>query len=295
MIFEWPKDNRSISDDHPQRTGAWFHRASVCIALVFIFLAAAPRPALAYIGPGAGFALATSFFALFVTILTVLGVLALLPFRLLARALAKGRKASTSKTADFNRIVMLGLDGLDPRIARTLMDEGRMPNFAALEREGHFSPLATTCPSVSPVAWSTFATGVNPGRHNIFDFLTPDRARYIPKLSSSEIGAPRRVLKFGKLSIPLGKADMRLLRKGKAFWDIVAEHGEPAVSIRVPITFPPPKGKALLVSGMCAPDLRGTQGSYSFYTTDTASASKPFVGERHALTNGFEADAVSVV
>ena len=66
-------------------------------------------------------------------------------------------------------------------------------------------PLGSTLPPISPVAWSTFQTGTNPGKHNIFDFLVPSEQTYQPKLSSVEVHPPRRALQLGKYRIPLGK------------------------------------------------------------------------------------------
>ena len=63
---------------------------------------------------------------------------------------------------------------------------------------------------------------MNPGKHNIFDFLTPDLRTYQPKLSSVEIRPPRRMLRLGKYQFPLGKADVRLLAQEQA----VLEHPE---------------------------------------------------------------------
>lgn len=245
----------------------------------------APTPALAYIGPGAGFALATSFLTLFTTAIIVIGVMAALPLRLLVRSI-KGTGRRRSKDRKVNRVVILGLDGLDPGIARPLMDAGLMPNFKSVADKGHFGPLNTTCPPISPVAWSTFATGVNPGRHNIYDFLTWDRASNLPKLSSCEIGGTTRMFRLGPVALPFGKPSMKLLRKGMPFWDYAAECGEPAAALRVPITFPAEKSRAFTLSGMCAPDLRGTQGTYSFFTNEPGGGEAKTGGERKTFQPG---------
>jgi len=91
------------------------------------------------------------------------------------------------------RVVIVGFDGMDPELASRFMSEGRLPNLAKLRDNGTFRPLRTTFPAISPVAWSTFQTGVNPGKHNIFDFLTPDLHTYRAKLSSVEIRPPEPV------------------------------------------------------------------------------------------------------
>ena len=150
------------------------------------------------------------------------------------------------------------------------MADGKLPNFESLSDAGHFAPLATTTPPISPVAWSSFMTGVNPGKHNIFDFLNRDLRTYQPELSSSKISARR---KKGWLAGPLGpKTQVRLLRKGKPFWQILGEHGVFSTVLRVPITYPPEKFYGLSLSGMCAPDLRGTQGSYTHFSSEISEA-----------------------
>ena len=68
------------------------------------------------------------------------------------------------------KVMVLGIDGMDPKLLETFVDQGRMPNFKALMAEGDFRPLQTTMPPQSPVAWSTFMTGMDPGGHGIFDF-----------------------------------------------------------------------------------------------------------------------------
>ena len=112
---------------------------------------------------------------------------------------------------------------MDHGLTETMLEEGKLPHLAGLRDQGCFKPLGTTVPPLSPVAWSTFQTGVNPGKHNIFDFLTPDLHTYRAKLSSVEIRPPRRSIRLGKYRIPLGKADLRLLRKSQPFWNILSE------------------------------------------------------------------------
>ncbi|HET9767004.1 MAG TPA: alkaline phosphatase family protein [Thermoanaerobaculia bacterium] len=80
------------------------------------------------------------------------------------------------------KTVILGFDGADAKLTERWMNEGKLPNLARLRAEGTFAPLRSTIPSQTPVSWSTFATGLNPGRHGIFDFLTRDVSNYKPKL-----------------------------------------------------------------------------------------------------------------
>ena len=195
-----------------------------------------PSAAYAYIGPGAGFALAGSFLAVFAAVLSAFVGLLTWPIRLAFRVLRGWRTFLRSRV---RRVVILGLDGLDYSLTDRLLAEGKLPNLAALRQHGCFKPLATTVPAISPVAWSSFQTGVNPGKHSIFDFLTPDKRTYQPKLSSVEIRPPRRAIRLGKHQLPLGKADVRLLRNSRPFWQLLGEHGVFSCILRVPITFPP--------------------------------------------------------
>ncbi len=248
---------------------------------VAFFVLAIPRQVQAYIGPGAGFAVVGSFLVMFTALLSAVLALFTWPIRYIIRAV-RGRHAFARSRV--KKFVILGLDGMDPKLAEKFLAEGKLPNLAKLRKLGCFKPLATTVPSMSPVAWSSFQTGVNPGKHNIFDFLTRDKQSYRPKLSSVDIRGPRRKINIGKYQFPLGKADVRLLRKGKPFWKTLGEHGIFSNIIRVPITFPPEKFHGVQLSGMCVPDLRGTQGMFSFYTTKTESDGERTGGENYQVT-----------
>ncbi len=165
------------------------------------------------------------------------------------------------------RLIVVGLDGQDPKLTDRFLAEGKLPNFAKLAETGCYKRLATTFPSVSPVAWSSFATGVHPAKHNIFDFLDRDRRTYLPVLSSTKIGKIDRFLKIGKWRIPLEKPSISLMRKSKPFWTILGEYDVWSTVLRVPITFPPDRFKGAQLSAMSVPDLLGTQGTFLLFTT----------------------------
>jgi len=82
------------------------------------------------------------------------------------------------------KLVILGFDGADAKLTERWMDEGKLPHLAALRRQGTFAPLLSTIPSQTPVSWSTFSTGLNPGRHGIFDFLKRDPQTYRPSFAA---------------------------------------------------------------------------------------------------------------
>src|SRR5437868_7657977 len=180
------------------------NKTAKLLLLTFVLILLVPSPAQAYIGPGAGFALAGSFFAVFAALFSALLLVFLWPIRLLWRILFGRRALARSRV---KRVVVLGLDGLDHGLTEKMLAEGKLPHLAALRDQGCFKALGSTLPPISPVAWSSFQTGVNPGKHNIFDFLMPDSLTYQPKLSSVEIRPPRRVLRLGQYHIPLGKPD----------------------------------------------------------------------------------------
>lgn len=150
------------------------------------------------------------------------------------------------------------------------MAAGLLPNFTRLKELGGFRKLRTTFPALSPVAWSTFATGVNPARHNMFDFLNRNLKSYMPELSSSRVRNPERILKIGKYRIPLSRPLVELRRKSRTFWHILGEHHIGSTILRVPITFPPEKFHGRLLSAMCTPDLLGSQGTFALFTANVS-------------------------
>jgi len=78
------------------------------------------------------------------------------------------------------RVIVLGFDGVDAKYTERWMDEGKLPNLAKLRANGTFRPLRPTVPAQTPVSWSTFSTGIDPGRTGIFDFLRRDPKTYMP-------------------------------------------------------------------------------------------------------------------
>jgi predicted AlkP superfamily phosphohydrolase/phosphomutase len=242
---------------------------------------------LAYIGPGAGFAFLGSFLTLLFGLLMSAVSFLLWPFRTAWRVIRRRRGFQRARV---KKIIFLGLDGLDPQLTEQFMAEGKLPNLARLAAEGSYHRLRTTFPALSPVAWSTFATGVSPAKHNIFDFLDRSLKTYLPQLSSARVGRPRRVLKLGRLRIPLSRPMLELRRKSQPFWKILGGHGIGCTILRVPITFPPEKFDGKLLSAMCTPDLKGTQGSFSQFSTRIDSATYEN-GSRYPLrrvADGFE-------
>jgi len=170
----------------------------------------------------------------------------------------------SKKESEFDKkVIILGFDGLSPRIIEPMMEEGELPNFSRLKEQGSYRHLSTTNPSQSPVAWSGFATGQNPGKNGVFDFIVRDPGTYGLNLSLSKIEK--------------GKAERVI--KSKCFWNYTSEARIPTIIITCPVTFPPDKVYGRMLSGMGVPDILGTEGTFTFYTTEPLPADKDIGGK----------------
>lgn len=234
------------------------------VKIFFILLIVIINPIYAYVGPGAGFAFLGSFFFIFVAFFLAIFNFLTFPVRAFIKFL---KRVKTLKNAKYKRVIIIGFDGIDYNLMNKFLKKNKgLNNFEKLSKEGTFSPLWSTEPPISPVAWSTFSTGVNPGKHNIFDFLTTDRRTYMPKLATSDILPPKRIIKLGRLNIPVSKPKIEWKRKSRSFWKIVSSKGIFSTVLRVPFTFPAEKFYGCMLSGLGTPDLRGSQGSFTFYS-----------------------------
>jgi predicted AlkP superfamily phosphohydrolase/phosphomutase len=243
-------------------------------------LVAAAAPAQAYIGPGAGFALLSSFLVVFATIVIAIVSVLTWPFRTLWRALRRGPRTRPW----IKRLVIVGFDGQDPVLTDRFLAEGKLPHLAKLAERGCYHRLRTVYPSLTPAAWSTFGTGVQPAKHRIFDFLDRDPRTYLPLLGSTRIRPVTRFLKLGRWRIPLQRPEIKLTRGSKPFWSFLGEHHTWSTVLRVPITFPPDKFYGAELSAMCAPDLLGTQGTFLLFSTRPSGERFKEGGARFPLT-----------
>jgi predicted AlkP superfamily phosphohydrolase/phosphomutase len=189
---------------------------------------------------------------------------------LLLLALVAGTSGDAAAEAG-GRTIVLGFDGLDPKLTEAWMGDGTLPNFARLRQEGHYQKLPTTNPAQSPVAWSSFATGLNPGAHGIFDFLSRNPQTYGPDYSIAAVRPPEHVLKAFGFQLPLDQGSIVNRRVGTPFWISAEREGRTASVLRVPVTYPPDPITRML-SGMGVPDLLGTQGTFTLYTTAAVDA-----------------------
>jgi predicted AlkP superfamily phosphohydrolase/phosphomutase len=104
----------------------------------------------------------------------------------LTAGLAAGALPAPLSAQGEPQVVVLGFDGVDSDLTERFMAEGHLPNLAAVREQGTYRPLLPTVPSQTPVSWSTFATGLSPGRHGIFDFLKRDPETYRPAFASAD-------------------------------------------------------------------------------------------------------------
>lgn len=215
---------------------------------------------IAYIGPGGGLVITFSLLSIVLTIALIGFAPVVYPF-LAVYHWMRGKRAVFRR--GFRRVVVLGLDGLDPKLVRAQIAAGKLPNMTALAQVGCFMELRTVAPAITPAAWSSFLTGQDPSHHAIFDFVTRDPATYLPKLSSFEVCEATTSKRFRK-----SRSRARLLRRGIPFWHEVANHRMEVTVLRVPITFPPERFRGRILSGMCVPDLLGTQGTYSYFASN---------------------------
>jgi len=198
----------------------------------------------------------------------------LLPLALLAGVMAWTSLSCSSSTAGKplrrtrERVFVIGFDGMDPTLVRKYMDEGKLPNLKKLSEQGAFAKLETTQPSESPTAWSSFATGVNPGKHNIYDFLVRDFQTYMPDLAMTRREPPE----FLWGTFPTKRPKLISTRGGTSFWVHAGLDGVRSVVLTVPVTFPPEEvAHGELLSGLPLSDIRGTIGTFSYWATDLSS------------------------
>ncbi len=164
-------------------------------------------------------------------------------------------------------MIVLGIDGMDHALTQQYMEQGILPNFSRLAREGTFQPLGTSSPPLSPVAWSNFITGMDSGGHGIFDFIHREPDTMIPYLSTSKTEDAGTTVKLGKYQFPLSGGGIELMRRGEAFWEVLEREGVESTIIRMPANFPPTGAATRELSGMGTPDVVGTYGTFSFYTS----------------------------
>ena len=151
----------------------------------------------------------------------------------------------------FRRVFVLGLDGATFDLITPWTEEGKLPNLAALMKEGTCGPLESTVPPISAPAWASFMTGVNPGKHGIYHFQDRQEKSYQARLvSGADIKAP-------------------------TLWRILSDAGRPTISVNVAMTFPPEKIKGVMITGVDTP---GNRVTYT-HPADLAAELQAEIGE----------------
>jgi len=129
------------------------------------------------------------------------------------------------------RLFVLGIDGVPHTLITRLLGRGDLPNLAALVSEGSLVRYNSTLPWVSSVAWSTYMTGVNAGKHGIYGFVDRRPGSY-------------------KTFIPTSRHMI-----GETLWEYLSTHGKRVIVMNVPVTYPPRKVNGILVGGFLSPNL----------------------------------------
>jgi len=153
------------------------------------------------------------------------------------------------------RVLVLGLDGATFDVIKPLSAAGKLPHFAKLLGEGCCQELGSTVPAMSFPAWSSFLTGMNPGRHGIYDFM----ARRPRSYESQFINAT--------------------WRKADSFAKILSESGRKVALLSVPLTYPPERINGAVISGFDAPGIGGAADASAMHPPGLRAALRPVVGE----------------
>jgi predicted AlkP superfamily phosphohydrolase/phosphomutase len=163
------------------------------------------------------------------------------------------------------KVIVIGLDGLEPGIVEAMLERGEVPNLARIRATGSYSRLKTTYPAQTPVAWSSFVSGTNPGAHGIFDFICRDPETYLPDVALTRFERPKNMLSQPRVVNR---------RKGVPLWQTLSAAGIPSTVLRCPCTFPPEALQGRMLAGVGVPDLRGSQSKGTFYTQDRTAVAK---------------------
>ncbi|TKJ41608.1 hypothetical protein CEE37_03315 [candidate division LCP-89 bacterium B3_LCP] len=182
------------------------------------------------------------------------------------------------------KLIILGFDGVDPGWMMKWMNEGKLPNLQKLKQTGYYHELGSTIPPQSPVAWSSFATGTNPGGHGIFDFLKRHTDSYLPDIATTDLQPPELTLGLFQSESAHGIPT----RGGVSFWKVAADSGVRATLLTIPYSFPPEDvSPGRMLSGLGTPDIRGTNSTFTYMATDLTpdELAEPVAGGRLVKIN----------
>jgi predicted AlkP superfamily phosphohydrolase/phosphomutase len=136
-----------------------------------------------------------------------------------------------SRAIEKKKILIIGLEGVSPELLIPWINEGKLPNLARIGKNGTIANLTSPLPLVSPVTWTSFSTGKNPGKHGIFGWQQCNLSNY-------------------QTYIPLSE-DI----KSKTFCEIFSNEGKKVIIINAYLTYPPKEINGIIISGMPSPRL----------------------------------------
>jgi len=207
---------------------------------------------------------------------------------------AKSAYAGKGKGRVGRKVIIIGIDGMDPVLSEKMMHAGRLPAFASLAEAGGFRTLGTSIPPQSPVAWANFINGAGPGSHGIFDFIHRNpEMQCMPFFAAAETVASNGYLAVGEHKLQLEfwpfnheSSKTLLRRQGVPFWDYLDKAGISSTFYDLPSNYPPSPskyGNHRCLAGMGTPDLLGTYGTYQHYSEDGPVRTKDEGGGKRSM------------
>lgn len=177
------------------------------------------------------------------------------------------KNMSGAKRID-KKVVIIGLDGLDHKFLDEGFKRNLLPNLKKIADRGTYTNLTTSVPPQSPVAWASFMTGNWPSKHGVYDFIERDPSDYSLDLVFSK---PQT----RKLGVP-------------AFWETTTQHKIPTTILFLPDTFPASPLDGKMISGMGVPDIFGTVGTFTLFTTKQEKLDPKWRGKMTLIAKGKE-------
>jgi predicted AlkP superfamily phosphohydrolase/phosphomutase len=187
--------------------------------------------------------------------------------------------AAKTKAGTTKRVIVIGIDGMDPCLSEQMMSAGLLPNFDMLRKKGGYRVLGTSIPPQSPVAWANFINGAGPGSHGIFDFIHrhPEK-QCAPFFAMAETISGEGYWHIGEHKLQMDfwpfnhKPPATLLRRqGTPFWDYLDKARIDSTFYDLPSNYPPSVSKYgyhRCLAGLGTPDMLGTYGTYQHFAED---------------------------
>ncbi len=203
------------------------------------------------------------------------------------------------------KVIVIGFDGMDPRLSEKMMDAGKLPNLDKLRKLGGYRVLGTSTPPQSPVAWANFINGAGPGSHGIFDFIhrNPEKQFAGIFMSTSETVVGEGYWETGDHRLQLDfwpfnhkPSETLLRRQGTPFWDYLDKAGISSTFYNLPSNYPPSPskyGNHKCLAGMGTPDMLGLYGGYHHFAEDGPVRTKDEGGCKRSMLFFEETEAAT--